>query len=137
MTDARADALSLLATPQLGTFLTPDQREVVLRALADVEKLREAAATAEIHAQDWQERAMSAEAQLQAIRAALNGNPGVPAPKEAPQPPAAPPPTVQAAGGSPDEMCKCEHPRSAHAGGETFCNGDGDPGRRQRATAGA
>jgi hypothetical protein len=114
MTDARADALSLLATPQLGTFLTPDQREVVLRALADVETLKR--------------RVESAEAQLQAIRTALNGNPGVPAPKEAPQPPAAPPPTVQAAGGSPDDLCKCGHMQKEHAAGETYCRGDGEAG---------
>jgi len=73
-------AIHLLAAPQAGTFLTPEAREMVLRALEEVDVLREdrdswrhIAETLQAQELDALQAALrAAEAQLAAIRAALN-----------------------------------------------------------------
>lgn len=57
MSEVHDQAIHLLAAPQFGTYLTPEGREMVPRALDEVDSLRRRAEKAEQNAKMWEARA--------------------------------------------------------------------------------
>lgn len=102
-------------------------------AIAEAEKLREAARTAELDAQTWQERATKGANDLVTVKAerdqllsenislqeAIDCIPNSPAVAEG----AGPSPRLEPDAAAGDVVCRCGHTQAEHAGGVTYCEG--------------